>query len=609
LKTYTVIIMSSNCPWGNNFPNLSEVELTPEEKTWIATQIIEKKRPPKYFEKTYNLNRKNVSRWAKIVESGKKLHSKCGPPSKITPEIKRKVEEFVENDVYLKQPHEIAEKLQELVDKDLEERGFQPGTFSKIHRNTIKRAKIDMGVKLGNAEFTTTARADATASVRNLLSHGVQVYYQTNVRKVPPALHLNADGSTFTVGYSADNKVEVVFIKKESIIADNVDNYRQVLPKKGEQKLGLYTVKIYAYISAEGVAFPPIFIIQDDTMEADDMDVHLVKGLGLGSNWDAYGYVVFMKSRAGHSKFYRWFYEHVHINSVIQLKEFYGLPGTTATNLQIDGEDIQIGCLKDEGLLKLLRDQNIDVTKSFHSGTATTQPCDAGNMFLGSKKVNKHLRSGEIINDSLKQRVQEVFKLHNTKMNPVVEQPSGGEKNGRKPKRLKGVSDTHVRMGVIGILRVQYSFQVSCSPRTISKSFKQTGNVPFDLEHIFSLLRTKNQNRITCAEFSTIMGCFSELVLRYGIQGELYESDFDEFNIRQDRNRGNVPRDQRIMCQRRSANLTHPRVRERLKEQAAEQEQRMIDINNEKVTRAVEKKRRQAEKELNMTTKKARVAK
>jgi len=129
------------------------------------------------------------------------------------------------------------------------------------------------------------------------------------------------------------------------------------------------------------------------------------------------------------------------------------------------------------------------------------------------------------------------------------------------------------------------------------------------LKHIFSLQRTTNINKITSAEFTIITACLPELVLRYGVQGELYESDFDEFNIRQDRNPGTVPRDQRIMCQRRSANLTHPRVRERLKEQAAEKEQRAIDIDNEKVTRAVAKKRRQDEKELKQATKKAKIAK
>jgi hypothetical protein len=257
-----------------------------------------------------------VAFWAQKVRSGQKLRCSGGAPAKITAEIKRKVEEFVENDVYMKQPHEVEEKLQELVDKELENQGFVPGTFNKLDRKTIKRTKIELGLVSGNAEFTTTARADATASVRNVLSHAVQVCHQTEVRKVPRCLHLNADGSTFTVGYSADNKIEVIFIKKEQSTPDDADNYNQVLPKKGEHQMGLYTVKIYAYISAEGVAFDPVFIIQDDTVEADDTDVHEVSGLGLGTNWDSKGYIVFMKSRAGHAKFYKWFFEHIHIKSV-----------------------------------------------------------------------------------------------------------------------------------------------------------------------------------------------------------------------------------------------------------------------------------------------------
>jgi len=129
------------------------------------------------------------------------------------------------------------------------------------------------------------------------------------------------------------------------------------------------------------------------------------------------------------------------------------------------------------------------------------------------------------------------------------------------------------------------------------------------LKHILSLLRVSNDKRVKSQEFATIEACFPELLRRYGLQGELYESDFDEFDIRPDKNLGIVPRDQRILCQRRSVNLTHPRVRERLNEQAAEKEQRAIAIENEKVTRAVEKKRKKEEKEQKLAAKKAKVAK
>ena len=90
--------------------------------------------------------------WASKVKNGQRLCSGKGAPPKITPEIMQKVEEFIESDVYLKQPYEIEEKYQELIDKDLEDRGLVPGLFKKVHKETIRRAKNDMNLTVGNAE-------------------------------------------------------------------------------------------------------------------------------------------------------------------------------------------------------------------------------------------------------------------------------------------------------------------------------------------------------------------------------------------------------------------------------------------------------------------------
>jgi len=79
--------------------------------------------------------------------------------------------------------------------------------------------------------------------------------------------------------------------------------------------------------------------------------------------------------------------------------------------------------------------------------------------------------------------------------------------------------------------------------------------------------------------------------------------------VRQGRKPGAVPVGQRTLCQRRSASLTCPRVVERLKEQAAEKEQRAVAAEREKVTRAVESKRKKEENEQKQAAKVARVAK
>ena len=201
-----------------------------------------------------------------------------------------------------------------------------------------------------------------------------------------------------------------------------------------------------------------------------------------------------------------------------------------------------------------------------------------------------------------------MLKLHNSKMNASEGQSSEARRRGRKPKRTKGVTDAHARMGAICIMRIQYSFQASCTPRTISKSLKNTGNVPYDLKHILSLMRSTASEKVGRKEYDSIAACFPELVRRYGPQGELYETDFDELGIREDRKAGTVPVGQRTLCQRRSVSLTCPRVVERLKEQAAEKEQRAMAAEREKVTRAVERKRKKEESAQKQATKVARVA-
>ena len=77
--------------------------------------------PPKYSTEEYKLGSKLVSSWAKKVRAGKKLYSGKGAPSRVTPEVKREVEDFTESSVYLKQPHEATELLQKLVGKSLED--------------------------------------------------------------------------------------------------------------------------------------------------------------------------------------------------------------------------------------------------------------------------------------------------------------------------------------------------------------------------------------------------------------------------------------------------------------------------------------------------------
>jgi hypothetical protein len=67
-----------------------------------------------------------------------------------------------------------------------------------ISRQTIKRVEEKYGLNEGDAETTTTARAEACADIRNLASFAAMNHFM--VPNVDPRLIINSDASSFSVG-------------------------------------------------------------------------------------------------------------------------------------------------------------------------------------------------------------------------------------------------------------------------------------------------------------------------------------------------------------------------------------------------------------------------
>ena len=80
----------------------------------------------------------------------------------------------------------------------------------------------------------------------------------------------------------------------------------KVLPESGDGGLR-YSIKYYALIAAFGFASDPIFVLADNGMDREALDVHEVKGLGIANSMTDKGYVVFCSSRLGNRAFFRWF--------------------------------------------------------------------------------------------------------------------------------------------------------------------------------------------------------------------------------------------------------------------------------------------------------------
>ena len=167
-------------------------------------------------------------------------------------------------------------------------------TVSIKYLNNIKSS---IGFKNGNAEEKTVARAKAISDIRNMASFAAANHYI--VPKVNYKLIINADATQFQLGGDSKRKTKVIHdIKRDT----NIEPLK-VLPKNREA-LTAYFIKFYAIISAGGFLANPIYIIADDNMDPDDIDVHEISALGSSTSVHAKGYLVFCKTRKLNKEFY-----------------------------------------------------------------------------------------------------------------------------------------------------------------------------------------------------------------------------------------------------------------------------------------------------------------
>lgn len=71
--------------------DLSRKVLSPDEKTWIASQVVANNTTAAKAANKYNLKRKNITYWVNILKSGRVIQPHCGRPPTLDTEAIRKV--------------------------------------------------------------------------------------------------------------------------------------------------------------------------------------------------------------------------------------------------------------------------------------------------------------------------------------------------------------------------------------------------------------------------------------------------------------------------------------------------------------------------------------
>jgi transposase len=511
------------CPFGRGNHMLDANQLSGDEKTWIAKAHLIGGMKYKELAKRFSLSENAISRWVQAVRKGGISGRRGGRPLLINPKYHKSLVGFLEDKPLNERLDDWEIEVQKAVAATAADAGIASCYVKPISKRTMKRIKVLLNVNQGNCECTTTARMEAIADVRNALSFATM-----NACCVPistPELIINVDATQFTCGDVKGSGAQAAYVGKRP-------RNLKVQPKKGESGLTSYFIKYYATISAAGGRARPIYIIADDQMKEQAIDVHEVTGIGAGTHPGETAYIVFCKSRVPQLEFYKWYVRIILVPWVQELREIYGIDTAVPAFFQLDGEAAQIApFLTDTQIRELCDEHNILVGKPSGSTTSTTQALDKGPLFLTSKGYLAVTTDLDVADHWLIRngRLRAVWDLHKKHM----------EQDGGK----SGLSDAHRKSGIHGILRIHQSTQRAFHSKAITDSFKETGLYPFDMTVIFS----NCTGNITPDEQMHFLEILPRLKRLFMEQGELLELDYDKFQVRA----GTADRGQHLIVSRR----------------------------------------------------------
>jgi hypothetical protein len=447
-----------------------------------------------------------ISSYARMVRKGIKP-CLSGRPARFDDKDLVRIKNLVDNpeykigeDSYLKEVNQIAKERQ------VSDRGLAPCEASDVSKRSLARYEKLLGISTAGSADTTLAREKATEDIRHTVSFMAAQYLM--VPLTDQYLILNVDSSQFTVGRKNVKTTRVKFLTKSG--------RRDGLKCKNRKKGGIvsYFIKYHMLISAGGINAEPIYHLADDSMDPGELETYEIPGLGIGTNLESKGHLVFSSTRAGNVPFFRWFTLNILVPFVQAVRRKRGLLDSSPAFLQMDGESIQIQCYEDPEVLAVLELNNIVIGKGPASTSSKTQAADAGDCFRGSKKTLKKIDDESVADDIvLESAIKRVFDQH-------------------MAKRKEKMTYAHQLMARKGLMRVQLALQSLMKPYLIKKSFEKCGIYDYQSGGInFARLLAQCNTRVSPEMEKTIKRSLPGLAELLKNKGELHGDDFDFYDI------------------------------------------------------------------------------
>jgi hypothetical protein len=547
------------CPFGRRIPDLNGKKLTLIQKQWLADQILNGRFSAKELALKTQIPISTFFKWLSKIRNGQKLIAN-GRPSSIAEEHLPKIVDFINSSKTSISASDFDDEVYKYAILSAQERkNIAESQVKRPSPRTLLDLEKKLQIKTGNAELTTNARAIACADVRNAVSMCAAQHLM--VPLVDHYLILNMDATQYTVGNNSKQKAKVKYLNRPTM-------GKSLQARKDSTNSGstAFFIKHYLLISAAGYAADPVYIIADDNMGKEELDVHTVFGLGHGIGIGNKGYVVFSKTRSVNLKFYLWFNNTILVQFIKELKTLRNLGLDSLTWFQLDGEAQQIECYQSPELLQLLTDARIVVGKPAASTTEISQPCDAGDCFKATKTRVKNTTDADVIMDT-----------------HMLEKLTSVYDNHMRTTGAKKMPPNHVKMGKLGLLRVQLASKSSVTSRTVKDSFTRAGI--YDVvtnQYSPRTILSNCTSAISKEEEVQIMGAIPDLSAILNRQGELLDSDFDACHIRE--NDAVSSKDNLIISRKRMVLLTNPALVERQEiKRRQKREDELVNLQKKRV--------------------------
>lgn len=256
-----------SCPWGRRSLDLSKEVLSIEQKSWIANEVISGNQTTTDLNRKYNISPPNIRHWVRRIRNGEALLS-GGRPASISTSFFPDIKNSLSSGPFNVTADEFRSTVHRYAIETIQSRKNIASAQVKLPSDrTIRRLEETMGIKTGNAELTTNARAVACTDVRNSVSMCAAQHLM--VPLTDHYLILNMDGTQYQMGNNSKDKKKVKFFD-----APTDGKALKVKPEGKNKGITAYFIKHFMLMSAGGCCADPIFVIADDNMEKDQCDVH-----------------------------------------------------------------------------------------------------------------------------------------------------------------------------------------------------------------------------------------------------------------------------------------------------------------------------------------------